>query len=400
MIVVGGTYIEECDWPEWTRLMGPGVRAALALSEVSPQTELYSYANDAVIEDLRSTMLTSGLATPQVRTREEKVAYSYKHPLSYPRRTPKLEETPDDSAAPQLSESWSVKGDTVLAFRLQETKIVVSAKRAVFELSQQDEEIERGDIGKLALIAAENDFPQAAANVQDFAAQTMPAHNANLLIFRWQSGGGILFDGEMEHSIPAYVANEWFKIGTGNIFCAMFAHYWGEQNMDAMAAADLASRCSAYYAGSRALPIPVSQNLPDMEKFDPTADCKIFIASPCISMAQQWLVDEAIRTFEMLRIQTVTPYDLGLDGVSRKNVDVGRVLDGCSAVLVLAEGADLPSVLAVGLARVRKLPIVVLAEESREPRVSLWQGTDCEIARDFASAVYRAMVAGKRRPAG
>lgn len=46
----------------------------------------------------------------------------------------------------------------MLAFRLQETKIVVSAKRAVFELSQQDEEIERGDIGKLALIAAENDF--------------------------------------------------------------------------------------------------------------------------------------------------------------------------------------------------------------------------------------------------
>ena len=30
MIVIGGTYIEECDWPEWKRLMGPGARAALA----------------------------------------------------------------------------------------------------------------------------------------------------------------------------------------------------------------------------------------------------------------------------------------------------------------------------------------------------------------------------------
>ncbi len=133
-----------------------------------------------------------------------------------------------------------------------------------------------------------------------------------------------------------------------------------------------------------------------MEVFDSSAPCKIFIASPCYSMAQQWLLDQAIECLGDLGVETKSPYDLGLNGVSVDNKDIESVFDGCNAVLVLAEGSDIPSVLAVGLARVRKLPIVVLAEEVKQRRLELWQGTDCEVARDFASAVYRAMVAGRR----
>lgn len=405
MIVVGGTYVEECDWPEWRRLMGPGVRAALAVSELSPETELYTYVHKEAVDDIRSTMLASGLKAPQLRLRPDPVSYYYKHPLSSPPvRTPRgpevscPSETALEAAGGPTAEPWAIDGSTVLAFRLQESPILVSAERAVFELSQQDEEIGRKAVEKLALIAAENDFPEAIDNIRDFAVQTMTAHNADVLIFRRQSGGGLLFDGESQHPFPAYVADEWFKIGAGNVFCAMFAHCWGERKMGPLEAADIASRSSAYYASARALPIPPPEGLPHLATFDPAAKRKIFVTSPCVSMAQQWLLDEALHSFAMLGVDTVSPYDLGLDGVPRETVDVGKALEGCSAVLALAEGADLPSVLAVGLGRVRELPIVVLAEEPRENRINLWQGTDCEIARDLATAVYRAMVAGRRRP--
>lgn len=393
MIVVGGTYLEECDWPEWKRIMGPGVRAALAVSEVSPGSELYTYVHEGARPDLDSTMLANGLKA-QVRIRSEPISFYYKHPLSSP---PKQE--PNDLSFVE-SEPWNIEGETVLVFRLLESKVLVNADRAVFELSQRDEEVRRGDIKKLALIAAENDFLDAfesKAGIRDFAAQTMAAHNADLMIVRTQSGGGVLFDGEVEHSIPAYAASEWFKIGAGNVFCAMFAHYWGEKKMDPLQAADLASRSSANYASTRALPVVAEDKLPDMDTFDPSSKCKIFVASPCNSMAQQWLLDEALRSFDNLGVETVSPYELGLDGALVENTDIETVLRGCNAVLALAEGADIPSVLAVGLARVRELPIVVLAEESKERRLDLWQGTDCEIARDFASAVYRALVAAKRR---
>ena len=266
----------------------------------------------------------------------------------------------------------------------------MNAERAVFEWSRYDRGITRGTIGSLALIAAENYLPGGfvlGVNDRDAAAIEMTAWDADLMIVRRQGGGAVLFHGEDRIDVPAYTASEWFKIGAGNVFCAMFAHYWGELRFDPLNAADMASRSSAFYAGTRTLPMVSDDIVPRTETFDPAANCKIFIASPCYSMAQQWLLDEAIKSLWSLGVETVSPYDLGLDGVQVENKDINTALMDCSAVLVLAEGADIPSVLAVGLARVRKLPIVVLAEEIKQRRLELWQGTDCEVARDFASAV-------------
>jgi hypothetical protein len=398
MIVVGGTYLEECDWPEWRRLMGSGVRAALAVSEVSPGGELFTFVDQKARDDLIATMSERGVKA-HAQERPTPITFYYKHPLTSP---PQLE----PEIPPREGEAWTVAGSVVLAFPLLESKIVVNADRAVFEISRRDEnedvarddDIARGEISSLALIAAENEIPMTNGDFRDSAVRLMSAHNADLMIVRKRAGGGILFDGEVTHEIPAYIAREWFKIGAGNVFCAMFAHYWGEQRMDPLQAADFASRASAIYAGAPAGALPVAGEslVSPLERFDPSARCKIFVASPCRSMAQQWLLDQAIRGLWDLGVETVSPYELGLDGVPPKGGDVGSVLDDCNAVLVLAEGADIGSVLAVGLARVRRLPIVVLEEEVRDGRLDLWHGTQCEIARDFASAVYRSMIAGRR----
>lgn len=394
MIVVGGTYIEECDWPEWQRIMGSGVRAALAVSDVSPGTELYTYVDSDADSDLMMTMSERGIKA-HTRKRPEPIVFYYKHALTSP-----PEQNPEGWSSTK-EKRWTVSGDTVLAFRLLESKVLVNAERAVFEISLRDEEIARGKVKSLALIAAEDELPAPPPGTErdfrDAADKLITAHNADLMIVRRHAGGAILFVGEAEHKIPAYAARQWFKIGAGNVFCAMFAHYWGEKKMSPLQAADLASRSSAYYAGERALPIVGEDTLPLMDSFDPSLPCKIFVASPCASMAQQWLLNQAIESLEHLGVTPVSAYDLGLDGVPPEGRDLGGVLDGCNAVLVLAEGVDIASVLAVGLARVRHLPIVVLAENSKEGRLDLWQGTECEIARDFASAVYRAMVAGRKR---
>lgn len=144
------------------------------------------------------------------------------------------------------------------------------------------------------------------------------------------------------------------------------------------------------------LPIANGTELSGMETFDPQRRCKVLVASPCLSMAQQWLVDQALKGLARFNVDTISPYDLGLDGNPVTSSRLEDVFQGCNAVLVLADGADIASVLAIGLARVRQLPVIVLAEEVKQLRVELWQGTDCEVARDLSSAVYRAMVAGRR----
>jgi hypothetical protein len=376
--------------------MGPGVRAVLAVSEISPKSELHTFVHDDARSDLESTMLASDVKL-HIRAAKKNMSFYYKHPLA----RPEPGEVPDEEAtatqdAPEL---WKVTGDTVLAFRLLEANVQIIAERAVIELSDRDREIDHRQAKKVALIAAQNDFPDldTLGRMRDFASEKIAAHDAELLIVRTQSGGGFLFDGEVTHEIPAYVAKEWFKIGAGNVFCAMFAHYWGEKKMSPLEAAALASRSSALYASTRVLPLAGEDKLPDMDVFDSNSRCKVFVASSCNSMAQQWLVDQALAGFDSLGVDTIAPYDLGLDGIPVSNTGIADALKDCDAVLVLAEGADIPSVLAAGLARVRKLPIVVLAEAPARRRLDLWDGTDCEIAGDFASAVYRAMVAGRRR---
>ncbi|GEM_PF-1824461 len=393
MIVVGGTYLEKCDWPERELLMGPGSRAALAISRLSKGSELYTYCFPKHQPDLEATMESEGVRT-YVRPATDLITFFYRHPLTSP-----PEQEPSDVKV-ALTDPWKISGKTVLAFGLVEARVQVSADRAVFEMSRDFENnIVRGEVKSLALIAGENDLSADfvdGIDDRDAAARTMVANNADMMIIRRQAGGAVLYHGETKIEIPAYTASEWFKIGAGNVFCAAFAHYWGEAGLDPKTSADLASRNSAHYASTRTLPLLEAAALPTMKVFNPAAECKIFIASPCYSMAQQWLLDQAIQSLRALNVDTRSPYDLGLDGNPVENDQIAAVLEGCKAVLVLAEGADIASVLAVGLGRVRKLPIVVLAEEIKQPRLELWQGTDCEVAHDFATAVYRAMVAARR----
>jgi hypothetical protein len=235
MIIVGGTYIEECKWPESHRLMGSGARAALVVSDVSPGSELYTYVDPANRDDLKFTMRN---VKPRLRTRRDPITFYYEHPLTSP---------PEQQPNKPLSSKgppWTITGDTVLAFPLRECKVLVNADRAVIEISpRNDERIERGRIGTLALIAGQDGLPDpssaTAPDLRSRAEGWLIKYGAELIIVRRQAGGGVLFDGKREWDIPAYVAWNWFKIGAGNVFCAMFTHYWGEQKMDALRAGEL-----------------------------------------------------------------------------------------------------------------------------------------------------------------
>lgn len=391
MIVIGGSYHEVCDWPDWDRILGPGVRAALAVSALSPGTVLHTCAPASRAADIRATAEAAGVAT-DVRDFPDEITFFYKHPIA----TPSMEPRELVDTAP--SEPWRIAGDAVLAFGMLETAVRIDANRAVFELSRYDKGLERGNVGSLAIVCTKSDLPDVftpGVDVRDAAADLLSAHNADLMVVRGELGGAAVFIGDTRHDVPAYAADKWFKIGAGNVFCAMFAHYWGEKKLDPVVAADLASKSAAHYASAvaGALPMVGPEALPQKATFNPAATGKVFIASPCYSMAQQWLLDQAILGFVRFGIECASPYDLGLDGLPTDERGVASALDDCNAILALADGADLASMLAVGLARVRRLPIVVLSENARQRRLDLWDGTRCEVAEDFASAVYRAAVA-------
>ncbi len=249
MIIVGGTYLEECDWPEQKLLMGPGSRAALAVSTLSKGSELYTVCHPDDQPDLEATMSSAGIQT-HIQSAADRITFFYKHPLTSP-----AEQEPTEVKVIR-NEPWSVCGKTVLAFGLLEAKVSINADRAVFEMARGIDHIVSHNVKSLALIAGENDLSEdVQVDDGDAAAKVMMDWNAEIMIVRRLAGGAVLYHGESKIEIPAYAASEWFKIGAGNVFCAAFAHYWGEKGLDPKAAADMASRNSAHYAGTKALPM-------------------------------------------------------------------------------------------------------------------------------------------------
>ena len=62
MKIVGGTYREVCQHPHWDALFGSGLRAAAALSNLSPGTELHTYGPEAWREDITASAAACRLA--------------------------------------------------------------------------------------------------------------------------------------------------------------------------------------------------------------------------------------------------------------------------------------------------------------------------------------------------
>src|SRR4051812_47079093 len=89
MIIAGGVYLETCLRPEWRRLFGSGLRAACAVSRLSPGTELHAYCSQAWADDVRYTATAFG-CTAHVRPIQDSISFSYDHPLSLPHRHPSI----------------------------------------------------------------------------------------------------------------------------------------------------------------------------------------------------------------------------------------------------------------------------------------------------------------------
>lgn len=72
--------------------------------------------------------------------------------------------------------------------------------------------------------------------------------------------------------MPSYAAESFFRIGSGDIAAAAFAHAWGELGRDPVEAAHYAARCMAHFVEGPRLALPgvaeVSERTPNVDRRD------------------------------------------------------------------------------------------------------------------------------------
>lgn len=388
MIVAGGTYLETCEVPGWRRLFGSGGRAAAALGELSPGTSLHTYAFEGWTRDVEASMRACGVSASVTSIREE-IEFSYFHPLSFPRMRP---------TAPVRQPPLIVEGPCVLRFGFVEGDALVSAKRAVHDPQGGDLAAFRANgsaADALAVVLNEGEA-KAITGVSgpESAAAVAALHGADVVVVkRGCAGATVHRPGTRDVDVPAYQSNRVFKIGSGDVFSAAFAHHWGEAGLDAPMAAELASRAVARYVDTRSLPLPgdPASDAPAVEPIGGTPG-RVYLAGPFFDIAQRWLVEEARDCLMRLGASVFSPlHEVGMAGDAARlaTADLAGLV-ACDAVLALLDGTDPGSVFEVGFARARGIPVVVLAERLGTSDATMLTGTGCEIVNDFASALYRA----------
>ncbi|WP_216665219.1 PfkB family carbohydrate kinase [Pseudoruegeria sp. HB172150] len=327
--------------------------------------------------------------TADFRPIREDIAFHYLHPLSHAELI----------GAPEACyEPLRVAGNTVLRFGYIEGDALVNAGRAVFD-PQNANEVHRfrenGSTAEaLAIVLNEVELNLAMGDAGEEGARGLMQHSGAFVVVvkRGPRGAMVVADG-LTANVPAYAANTVFKIGSGDVFSAVFAQRWGELDDDPVTAADTASRAVSRYVETRNTEVDLSQLTSSLPMPAPDPASKIYLAAPFFNLAQRWMVEEARRCLMSLGANVFSPiHDVGPHGdaeyIAKRDLDG---LEQCSVVLALLDGEDAGTLFEVGHAHRHGIPVVVLAESPRPESLTMLQGTGCMIVSDFSTAIYEAI---------
>jgi hypothetical protein len=377
MIIAGGCYHEVCEHPRWRALFGSGGRAAFALSALAPDLELKTYYPADRLADLYP-IEASGVRV-HASSSASPIAFAYFHALSDPVISP----TPSQIAPhPPIR----IEGDVVLRFGFLEGSAVVNADRAIYDPQSAgsfDTFASNGSrASELALVLNERELCNSgnSAGVEDAARRIISQGEASVLIAKGGIKGARLFDARNPTVfIPAYRSSRVFKIGTGDVFSAAFAFYWGQERLDAREAAELASRSVAHYCGNSCLPLPAANGLLESSPVGSLAFRPICIAGSPATLGGRWVLEEARWRLQQLGLEAVAP---ALDSGGSQTVSV----DGFGCLLVLTDHLDDTAAQLVASAGAVALPVVAFGQfrDALSPSVV----SSSNVTDDFTTALY------------
>lgn len=249
MIVAGGVYLEHCISPPSDSLLGSAGRAALGLSGLTVGVELHTFFPAQFADQVPANFEPFGVAV-YMHPSPSRIGFEYLHPMARPRVYP----VPLPKAG-----TVDVSSDVVLRFGCLEGDFRVKARAAVYDPQTATAPVlfsENGSAAeRLALILNRAEL-FALTGVDDLSVAAeglLQRERATTVVIKSGPAGAFIFADGAKHHVPAFESRGVFKIGSGDVFSAAFAHYWAERNHAPEVAAKLASLHVAEYVETRRL---------------------------------------------------------------------------------------------------------------------------------------------------
>ncbi|QGG93348.1 carbohydrate kinase family protein (plasmid) [Agrobacterium sp. MA01] len=368
MLVAGGLYREVCETPSWNREFGSGVRAAAVLSKLSPGTRFHTYRSSPDGEAIGYLKSLGVDVVCERRTTD--IVFAYFHPLSNPLIRPAVE---------RAQMPLVVVGDGVLRFSFLEGSAVVNAERAVYDPqgsgAVEPFEANGSKAVELAIVLNEEELLRYSgrSDIKSACDTLINQCRASVIVVKCGVRGALVVERERSSEIPPYRSERVFKIGTGDVFSAVFAYTWAEQRMPAVSSAETASKAVSLYCDAGEVPLPPLATLSRTPLIGTSPAC-VSLRGSTETLGRRYSLEEARHCLKSLGM-AVEAVDLG-------DIPIEQPV-GPKTLLILADGLNLQAVEEF----ICKCPaahrIVVLDEEKR---LKPW--IDVVIKDDFTTALY------------
>lgn len=369
MEIVGGFYRETSLVPEIDQMFGSGGRAAAILSKITNDVTLHTYTdNDSDISEFEKKHII------KVRKyhRNSPVTFSYFHPLS----------TPHISKSENIQTPIKVKGEVVLRFGFIEGDAIVDANRVIFDpqtwKQKANYSINGSKATSLAIVLNELELTYSTS-ATDFVEQAQELLDLNkaeaIVVKRGVKGCFVLDKSGSKFSIPSYLSNKVTKIGTGDVFSAFFAFYWGVKKEPSELAAELASKHVACFceSGGVYLDCQIIENLvPIPFKYFKS----VTIFADQTGLGKRYIVEEA--KYLLSKMGITVQVEESIDNLGDDN----------NSILVLGETFRIPKKIENKLTKTKSK--VVIFDTSFDDWFSGSSAPEnITLAQDFSSAIYQ-----------
>jgi len=398
MIVTGGTYLESCRFPQYQELWGSAFRGAAAISEVSEGSDELVTCIGA---SERVTLDTNANAFGLEYTAEDipkSVHFSYLHSLSTPSFSPVEAASYDRTLGP-------IEEECILRYDLIEGTTVVKGDRVVYDPQSAEPESfynNGSEAEQLALVLNQPEarFMSGTESTEEMLDELSTGHrSAEVVVLKCGASGALVRVQDETHRIPAFKTDRVWPIGSGDVFSAIFATYWAEQELPPQKAAYEASLATAYYCSTEVLPVPsdpysdegfeADELTPELKGGKPS----VYLAAPFFSLGQFWLVEEVREILIDRDVEVFSPYhDVGYVGTRYNKEEVAQrdleAIDQCDVVFALLDGDDRGTDFEIGYARKADKPAIAYEHEPERSRNTMVEGSGCAIYGELPSAVY------------
>ncbi|MBV9484831.1 MAG: nucleoside 2-deoxyribosyltransferase [Frankiaceae bacterium] len=393
--VVGGVYEEAIRTPPVRRMMGSGLRAAAVLRALGDEVRLITRIDDESRPELTAL---AGAYDVEVTAdkRESPIGFAYLSPVDAPRVR---------GLAVDVSAPVAGVADVVLGFGMVEGPVRLGGEVVVVDpqhASLGENGISVTNADRAAIVVSQGELRRLTSTAEDdlatAARQLASAHGFQVVVVKRGALGALVVHDEGCEWQPAISTALVAPVGTGDVFSAAFAHAWGVEGVEPLAAAASAANATAWHATHDTPILPTGPllrgQLPDgaaVGNWTQEIEAIVYLASPFFDLAETWRVELARRGLLDIGARVFSPLhdvDQVAGDVEIASADLTG-LNSCDAVVALLDGADPGTLFEVGYAVRAGLPVVAFSAQPADNRWLMLRGSGVEVLDDLSTALYR-----------